>query len=259
MKTNKYKTFFVTILILVFLFVLPVLPASAESNIAALVEEQFTSAQEELGIDELSTISSAQYSYDPSGAYWCTWLSTELFSEEYKEGDSLDTWAHPNNVCIFVPTADGLSGFMEFRYKQDAWTENLGYTYTGLVWQGYQDSYVLRKDALIYALERLELGNVEEIRFYMADWIHYCTLVYVKSDTGEYMIPFGCSKKISLVDGELYTVKEVADAAWRDWYGSSQIAAQKAIAVRIALTVALVAVAVAVPLIVRHRKRRNPM
>ncbi len=249
------KTYVKSFLVIVFMFLCFSIPASAESNIAALVEEQFASAQEELGMDDLIVHGKT---YDPSKAYWCTWLFADSFSEEYREGDSLDAWAHPSNVCIFVPTADGLSGFTDFRYKQDEWTTSGGYTYTGLVWQGYQDSYVLRKDALIYALERLELGNVEEIRFYMADWIHYCTLVYIKSDTGEYMVPFGCCKKISLVDGELYTVKEVAQTAWRDWYGSSQIAAQKENAVRIALTVALVAVAVAVtvPLLVRHKKKK---
>ena len=71
------------------------------------------------------------------------------------------------------------------------------------------------------------------------------------------MIPFGCSKEISLADGELYTVEEIARIAWRDWYGKSQIAACKVYAKRIAGTVALVAIAVAVPLIVRVPKRKK--
>ena len=250
MKKIVFLMSVVLMLVLVF-----VLPTSAEANIAALVEEQFTSAQEELGMDEFFSAYDEQW--DPTKAYWCSWLSTEAFSKEYKKGDSIDNWIYSGNVCIFVPTEDGYSRYRDYFYKDGAWTASgNGYGFGSMHTQGYQDSPVLRKDALIRALEELKLGNVQEVRFLMANWISFCTLVYVKSDTGEYMIPFGCSKEISLVDGELYTVKEVAQTAWRDWYGKSEIARQKTYAKRIALTVALIGLAVTVPLLVHHKKKK---
>ena len=56
---------------------------SAESNIAALVEEQFASAQEELGMDEVFSAYDEQW--DPTKAYWCSWLSTEAFLKSIKK------------------------------------------------------------------------------------------------------------------------------------------------------------------------------
>lgn len=200
-------------------------PASSDADVVAMVDEIFSSAKDALQSLEQPIYEAFDdrriYNFDPADAYYFYWFDSDVFDKRYqngyKKGDSLEYWLDMGDPQILLPSSDGVARVIEYRNIDGNWEKYASY---GAWFDGSsKNSYLLSKEQVLSAVQSYDFGKIQDIRLVVTTLGCMTSLIYVKSDTGEYVIPYGIRDKIGMTDGEVYTVEELAHHAYWNWYG----------------------------------------